>query len=333
MGNIGIRLPDETYGYAIDDVVSTATLAEDNGYHSVWVAEGQGYNGFMLLDQIASATDEIGLGTGIVNVYSRTPALLAMSVATLDAVSGGRTHLGLAASSDITIEQWHGLEYDRPLRRVRETIEIVRKAMRDKRVNYRGEIFTVDDYPRTYETSRDAVPIYNAALGPTNRKLTGEFADGWLPVHVPRGKFEEYVGEVEAAAESAGRDPDDVVIAPYVVACVLEDGARARDHVRGLLSFYVGAMDYYAGVFRAFGFEEQVDAVREAWSAGDREEAAARIGDELLDEVAIGGTPEEGRERLREYRELGADVPIIYPPQAPPETIETTIESLGRYED
>ncbi|USZ73610.1 LLM class flavin-dependent oxidoreductase [Natronosalvus halobius] len=331
MNKIGVRLPDETYGYDVSEIVEFAKHAEDYDYHSVWVAELQGPNGFIILGQIASETDEIGLGTGIVNVYSRTPALLAMSVATLDQLSDGRTLLGLAASSKVTIEQWHGIEYARPLRRVRETIEIVNEAMANQRVDYDGDIFTLENYPRSYETIRDHVPIYNAALGPTNRKLTGEFADGWLPVHVPRGKFEEFVGEIRESAENAGRDPQDVTIAPYVVACVDEDGERARDHVRGLLSFYLGAMDYYAKVFREFGFAEDVEAVREAWSAGDREEAAHRVSDELLDEIAIGGTPEEGREKLREYRELGADVPIVYPPKAPRETIETTIAELGSY--
>ncbi|WP_411968901.1 LLM class flavin-dependent oxidoreductase [Haloferax sp. YSSS75] len=331
MAQLGLRLPDETYGYDIADVVELATFAESCDYHSVWTAELQGHNGFLILGQIAAETSDIGLGTGIVNVYSRTPALLAMSVATLDELSDGRTILGLAASSKVTIEEWHGLEYERPLRRVRESIEIIRAVMKNRRVTYDGEIFSLEDYPRSFDPVREDVPIYNAALGPTNRKLTGEYADGWLPVHVPRSRFAEYVSEIDEAAEGAGRDPDDVTVAPYVVACVDEDGERARGYVRNLLSFYLGAIDYYAGVFRRFGFEEDVEAVREAWSAGNRDEAAARVSDELLDEIAIGGTPEEGRARLREYRELGADIPVIYPPNAPRDVIETTVEELATY--
>lgn len=331
MKPIGIRLPDETYGYDISEIAGFAKYAEDYEYHSVWAAELQGPNGFMMLGQIANETSDIGLGTGIVNVYSRTPALLAMSVATLDQISDGRALLGLAASSKVTIEQWHSMEFTRPLRRVRETIEIVNEAMANQRIDYDGDIFTVENYPRTYETVRDHVPIFNAALGPTNRKLTGEFADGWLPVHVPSSEFEEYVDEIEESAENAGRDPNDVTIAPYIVACVDEDGERAREQVRGLLSFYLGAMDYYAKVFSEFGFGEDVEAVTEAWSSGDREEAASRVSDALLDEVAIGGTPSEGREKLREYRELGADIPVIYPPQAPREMIETTVAELSSY--
>lgn len=328
MNGIGLRLPDETYDYSVANVVETARQAEDHGYHSVWVAELQGPNGFMVLGQIARETSRVGLGTGIVNVYSRTPALIAMSVATLDQVSGGRTLLGLAASSKTTIQRWHGLEFERPLRRVRETIEIVNEAMANERVTYDGEIFSLDN-PRTYDTVRDDVPIFNAALGATNRQLTGEFADGWLPVHVPRTNFEEYVSDVRESAENAGRDPDDITIAPYIVTCVDEDGEQARDYVRRLLSFYAGAIDYYGDVFRRYGFEEEVEAIREAWADGDRGEAAARVTDELLDQVAIGGTPEEGRRKLREYRDLGADVPIVYPPHAPRETIETTVAELA----
>lgn len=331
MSPIGLRLPDETYGYDVDDVVELGRLAEANDYHSVWVAELQGSNGFMILSQIAEETSTIGLGTGVVNVYSRTPALLAMSATTLDQQSDGRTLLGVAASSKAPIEEWHGMAYDQPLRRVRETIEIVKQAMREKRVSYDGEIFEVDDYPRTYEIVRDEVPIYNAALGPANRRLTGEFADGWLPVHVPRSKFEEFLGDVHEGARRADRDPEEVTVAPYIVACVDEDGERARDYVRRLLSFYIGAIDYYEHVFRQFGFEDEVEAVRETWEAGDHDEAADRVSDELLDEVAIGGTPEVGRKKLREYRDLGVDLPIIYPPQAPCDVVENTVMELADY--
>jgi probable F420-dependent oxidoreductase len=331
MTEIGLRLPDETYGYEIADVVEIASLAEACGYHSVWMAELQGHNGYMVLGQIAAGTSEIGLGTGIVNVFSRTPALHAMSVVTLDRLSEGRTLLGLAASSKATVEQWHGVDFERPLRRVRESIEIVQAALQDERVSYDGALFSVDDYPPSYDPVRTSVPIYNAALGPTNRQLTGEYADGWLPIHVPRSEFAEYIAEIEEAAEGVGREPDDITVAPYVVACVDADRERARDHVRSLLSFYLGAIDYYGGVFRRLGFEDEVDAIAEAWAAGDRETAADEVSDELLDEIAIAGTPEEGRARLREYRELGVDVPVIYPPPGPTELIEQTVRELASY--
>lgn len=330
MPSLGLRLPDETYGYGITDVVDAATLAEEHGYHSVWVAELQGPNGFMVLGQIAARTSNVGLGTGIVNVYSRTPALLAMSAATLDEISDGRTLLGLAASSRTTIERWHGLTFDRPLRRVRESIEIVNEAIAHERIDYDGDIFDVEN-PRTYETVRDEIPIYNAALGATNRKLTGEFADGWLPAHVPRAQFEEFVADVKESAEASGRDPDDITVAPYVIACVDEDRDQAREYVRRLLAFYLGAIEYYGDLFRGYGFETEVDAIATAWSEEGREAAAAEVTDELLDQVAIGGTPQEGREKLREYRTLGADVPVVYPPHAPPEVIETTITELASY--
>lgn len=331
MGTIGVRLPDETYDYTVSDIVDIAQFAEDQGYHSVWAAELQGPNAFMTLGQIASETSEIGVGTGIVNVYSRTPSLIAMSVATLDEISDGRTFLGLAASSEETIENWHGVAYDQPLRRVRETIEIVNQAIANERVDYDGDIFTVKDTPRTYETVRDNIPVFNAALGPGNRKLTGEFADGWLPIHVPRGRFKEYIGDIEAGSEKADRDSDAVTIAPYIVACVDEDWERARGYARNLIAFYAGAMDYYSYVFGEIGFEDEVDAIRDAWSARDQEKAADQVTDELLDEVAIGGTPAEGREKLREYRDLGVDIPIVYPPPAPREVIETTLEELASY--
>lgn len=331
MSDLGLRLPDKSYGYSLDDTVGLAQTAEDRGYHSVWYPEANRRDVFMVLGQIARETESIRLAPGITPVYARVPVQLAMAAATLDEVSDGRAMVGLGASSDITVENWYGIDYDRPLRHLRETIEIVNLAVSENRVDYDGDIFQVNNYPSGVESVQDSIPLYNAALGETNRKLTGEFADGWLPVNVPFEKLPAFIEDIQEAAADAGRDPDEITIAPYIISCVSEDRERARNQVRGLLAYYIGAMDYYAGVFRRFGFEDQVDHIRDAWQDGDRDIARERISDSLLDSVAIGGTPEEGRERLQEYREQGVDIPVVYPPQAPQDLIETTVTELGSF--
>ena len=331
MADIGLRLPDGSYGYALEEIVETVQTAEGHGYHSVWYPEGNGRDVFMVLGHIAIRTDRIRLAPGITPVYARVPAQLAMAAATLDELSEGRAMLGLGASSSITVENWYGIEYDQPLRRIRETIEIVNLAMANDRVDYDGKLFQVNNYPRDFSPVQESIPMFNAALGETNRRLTGEYADGWLPVNIPFEKLPTFVGDVRDAAANAGRDPKDVTIAPYIITCVSEDRERARDHVRGLLAYYIGAMEYYAGVFRRFGFEDQVDDIHGPWQDGDRDTAHDNVSDDLIDSVAIAGTPDEGRQRLREYCDQGVDIPIVYPPQAPKDLIETTITELASY--
>lgn len=330
MRPIGLRLPTEEHGYTASDVVETATRADELGYHSVWMPENQGRDAFMCLARIAAVTADVRLGTGIVCVYARTPAMTAMSAATLDEMSDGRAILGLGASSRETVEEWHGTPFDRPLRHVRETIEIVRAAFRDDRVTYDGELYRLTDYPTMFEPVQDTVPIYNAALGATNRRLTGEFADGWLPVHVPVEELADRIAEIRGYAADAGRKPDDVTIAPYVLACVSEDGTTARRRVSELLAFYIGAMDYYAGVFTDLGYGEVVDDVQAAYANDGRTAAAERVSDtDLVDNVTIAGRPEEARSQLQAYYDQGVDVPIVYPPVAASEVVESTIEALA----
>lgn len=329
MSKLGLRLPDSAYGYSLADVIRTATLAEDCGYHSVWYPEGNGRDVFVVLGHLATHTDSIRLASGITPVFARVPTQLAMGVGTLDELSDGRAMVGLGASSKITVEQWHGVEFERPLRRIRETIEILDLAMANDRVDYDGDLFHIDDYPRKFEPVQSHVPVFNAALGQSNRRLTGEFADGWLPVNVPFHKFEAFLSDVHDGARKRDRDPDDITIAPYVFTAVSEDRERARDAVRAGLAYYAGAMDYYGKVFTDWGYGDDVDRCREAWQDGDYDAAADALSDEFVDDLAIAGTPEEGRERIAEYRDLGVDMPVLYPPKTDEDLIEGTIEALA----
>lgn len=329
MPSLGLRLPDSHWGYSLDDTLEVAQLAEGLDYHSLWYPEESERDVFMVLARLAAETDSIRLGPGITPVFARVPTQIAMAAATLDEFSDGRAILGLGASSNITVEEWYGVAFDRPLRRIRETIDIVRRSYANERVNYDGELFTISEYPRSFEPVQDQLPIFNAAMGEQNRKLTGEYADGWLPVVTPFEKLSEYIDEVRDAAAGAGRDPAAVTIAPYIISCVSEDRTEARRHASEFLAFYVGGMDYYSHIFREFGFAEEVAAIRTAWQSDGPSAAGEKVTAVLLDSVAIAGTPGEARERLREYRDVGVDLPIVYPPKAPPDMIDRTIVELA----
>lgn len=323
MVEVGLMLPDEAAGFAPEATIRFARRAEAAGFHSVWKGEASWGNGPMTLAAIARETDEIRLATGIANVYSRTPSLLAMTAGTLESLSGGRTVLGLGASSEPVVERWHGLAFDRPLRRTRETIEILRDSFDGGTLEYEGEIFDVGPYSIGFDVERDSVPIYNAAMGETNCRLTGEYADGWVPAFVPRRELGTLRDAVAAGARAADRDPDEITVAPMVGTAVAEDPAVAESHVRNFLAREM-AMGYNR-LAEKYGFGQAADEAFERWRDGDREGAAAAITREMLDELAIYGTADQCREQVTRYADAGCDVVVFFPPFSAPAEITNDI--------
>lgn len=326
MPRVGLVLPDELYDVELTETVRFARLAESVGVHSVWKGETSGSNSLATLGAIAGATEEIRLGTAIANVYSRSPTLLGMSAVTLDRLSDGRALLGLGVSSPPLVEKWHGMSYEKPLRRTRETIEIVRQVVNGGSLEYDGKIFEVGPYTIGLANERETVPIFNAAMGEANRRLTGEFADGWIPVLTPLSKVEEYVDHISAAADRAGRSPP--TMAPWVPMAMADDRARAERQARLLLAQEM-AMGYNRLV-RRFGYGDEGDEAFEQWRAGDREAAAAAITDEMLRDFTVFGTPQECIDGLERFIDAGADLPIVWLPfAASPTELSEMIEFVG----
>src|SRR5215510_14811798 len=190
-----------------DEVLSYVKAADELGYDTIFVPEAWGRDAFTTLGWIAANTRRVKLGPGIVNVFSRTPTLIAQSIATLDEISGGRAVLGLGTSGPIVIENWHGMPFDQPLLRTRETVDIVRQALSGSRVNYDGEIFHLQGFRLGVKPSREVIPIYIASMGPRNLALTFTIADGWTPIWLP----------LSVVADSVKLRPD-FDIAPCVMA-------------------------------------------------------------------------------------------------------------------
>jgi alkanesulfonate monooxygenase SsuD/methylene tetrahydromethanopterin reductase-like flavin-dependent oxidoreductase (luciferase family) len=330
MAQLDLLLPEGKIGnYEIHDTIELAKTAEEAGFQTVWKGESYSTNSFMNLSSIATATETINLGTAITNVFSRPPALIAMSAATLDMLSNGRTVLGLGVSTEAVIESWYGQSYERPLRRTRELIEVLRAMFAEETVEYDGQIFTVGPYPVGFDIDRDSIPIYNAAMGPTNCRLTGEYADGWLPVYTPpetiRTLYEE---EVLRGVENADRDPTDVSVTPLVTTSVAETTATAREQARRSLAQAMAVG--YNGLVSQFGFEDGPDEAAAHWREGNRDAAAAAISDEMVDELTVAGTPEECRQQLQELQEqTRADTVAVMPPYtATPSDVESMLSAL-----
>ncbi|MWG33572.1 TIGR04024 family LLM class F420-dependent oxidoreductase [Halomarina oriensis] len=317
---------------SVDALVEQAQQAESLGYDRAWLPESWGRNAMMVLTSIAERTSDIGLGTSITPIYSRSPALIGMSAATVQEVSDGRFRLGLGPSGPIVIENWHGVEYGNPLRRTRETIDVVRQVLAGEEVSYDGEYVDLSGFRLRSAVPDPAPSIDVAGMGPKSVELAGRFADGWHALMLTEEGLADRLADLERGAALGDRDPDDVRVTLSLTCAALEDRERARDIVRQHSAFYVGGMGtFYRDNLARQGYQEVANTVYDEWNDGDREEALAAIDDDLLDELAVAGTPEEARERLDGFAAMdGVDaVSVSFPRAATVEEIDTTIEALA----
>ncbi|SEH18072.1 Flavin-dependent oxidoreductase, luciferase family (includes alkanesulfonate monooxygenase SsuD and methylene tetrahydromethanopterin reductase) [Natronorubrum sediminis] len=331
MTEFGFVLPDEFSHVPLDQTLEFARRADEAGLHSVWKQEASGTNGVATLAAISQCTSTVRIGTGVASVFSRSPSLLGMSAATLQGLSNGRALLGIGVSSPPLVERWHGCEFDHPLRRLRETIEIVRQVTAGGTVEYHGEVFDVGPYTMALETNED-VPVFNAAIGDANRALTGEFADGWLPAFLPRSTFSAFVDDVRESARTAGRDPDEITVAPWIPTAIDDDPDRAERRVRYLLAQEM-AMGYNEQLDE-HGFGDAPDRAHDLFRDGDREAAVAAISDQMVDELTVSGTESDVRDQFDRYAHGGADLIIAMPSmEASVPELETVVDVLGELSD
>jgi len=318
----GVLVPD-----SYDDVAAFAERAERLDYDSVWTPELWGRDAFVALTRAAEVTEDVTLGTAIVNVYGRSPATLAQAAATLVDTAGDRVRLGLGTSTPKVVEDLHGMAFDNPPRRLHETVELTKLFLAaDGRVSSDGELFEVADFP-ALDTD---LPVYAAALGPSNRRATGRTADGWLPHNIPFARLSEAFETVAETARAADRDPSAIDVVPYVPAAVSDDAAEARAAVRGHIAYYTGSGEGYRRA-AARQFPDAADEVAEAWRAGNRDEARAAVTDEMVDALAVAGTPDEARAQFEERASLDViDEPLLVVPDGTEEAmIRQTVSALS----
>jgi F420-dependent oxidoreductase-like protein len=307
---IGLSLPYEG-GLPFADALEMTERAEALGFDSVWVPEAWGTDAISLLGALAARTERIRLGTGIVNVFSRTPTLLGQTAATLDLISNGRFILGLGTSGHQVVSGWHGMRFDRPLQRMRETVEIVRRVLRQERLRFEGEVFKLDQGLKLLARPvRPAVPIFLATLTPAGLRLTGEVADGWIPTLFSPNHLDLFRPELEAGARAAGRSLESLEIAPYVCVLLDDDRARARDAIRPWVALYVGGMgsrskNFYNDVVARYGYADEAHDIQDLYLSGKKLEAIRRVPDALVDGITIVGPPGYVHERMEAWSSAG----------------------------
>ncbi|MBK1783044.1 LLM class F420-dependent oxidoreductase [Prauserella cavernicola] len=297
--------------------LALAKHADTLGYSVVWAAEAYGSDAPTVLAWIAAQTEHIDVGSAVLQIPARTPAATAMTAATLDSLSGGRFRLGLGVSGPQVSEGWHGVRFGSPLGRTREYVDIVRMALRRERVRYEGRHFELPlpDGPGkslalTVHPVRDHIPTYLAAIGPRNLELTGEIADGWLPVFFSPQHAGEQLAHVRAGAEKAGRDLADFDIAPTVPLVTGDDWRACADAVRAYAALYLGGMgskdkNFYNQLACRMGFEAEAAQVQEKYLAKDYVGAMAAVPLEFVDATSLLGPKERIAERMTAFAEAG----------------------------
>jgi probable F420-dependent oxidoreductase len=301
------------------DIVECVRLAEALGYESAWVAEGHGGDQFAVLGACALATRRILLGTSISSVFVRSATTIGMAAATVDQLSGGRFVLGLGSSHRVQVEPEHGLAFVQPTARLRDTVAIVRALVRDGVVSYRGEAVTIERFDLWFPPHRPDVPIYVAALFPRMLEIAGELADGVLLTWPTPTTIARAVEHVALGARRAGREATAVDVGSLIPCAVADTAAAARDALRPAVGLYAGFFPRYNRLLAEAGFGEAVREIKTAFDRGGRQAAAKVVPDELIDAVALAGTPATCRDRLAAYRGAGLALPIVSPRVAGPD--------------
>lgn len=311
------RLPGfDKAGLNKQELIECVRTADACGYDSFWLPEAWEREAFTTLTELALRTERINLCTGIINIFSRSPALIAMSAATLDEISGGRVRLGLGTSGARVIEDFHGIAFEKPLTRLNETVQIVRTLLSGDAIDFSGECFELKRFKLGFKPLRADIPIYIAALTPKSLNQAGQIGDGWLPTHWPRARLAEGIAVIRAGAEAANRNVSRIEIAPFINVVVSNDLAKARNSARLPLAYYLGGMgDYYHASVSRLGFGDAADRIRELWQEGRPRDAIRAVTDELVDSVAICGSLDQCRRGLAQTIEFGATLALVPVPQ------------------
>jgi F420-dependent oxidoreductase-like protein len=327
-------------GPAASLAMDAILAADEVGFDSVWSSEAWGTDAVSMLAWIGASTKRIRLGTGIMQIPARTPAMTAMTAVGLSELSGGRLILGLGMSGPQVVEGWHGVPYGKPLARTREYVSIVREAIARREplthsgahyeIPYEGEDATGLGRPLKMIThSTHEIPIFLAAIGPKNVTLAAEIADGWLPIFYSPEQAGNVYGPMlregfERSGEAEKRDRFSITAA---AACAITDDLEAGYRaVKPYIALYVGGMgargkNFYNDLACRYGYEEAAERIQELYLSGEKLAAVAAVPDELADEVALIGSKERIAERLDAWRSSGVDTLLVQTGDA--ETIRT----------
>jgi coenzyme F420-dependent oxidoreductase len=317
---------------SVETLVEQAQRGEQLGYERAWLPETWGRDAVTTLTSIAHGTDDIGIGSSILPIYSRSPTLLGQTAATLQEISDGRFRMGLGPSGPIVIEGWHGVDFERPLRRTRETVDIIKQVLSGEEVEYDGDFFQLSGFRLRCDPPDPAPPVDAAGMGPKSVELAGRFADGWHALMLTKDGVRDRLEDFDHGSDLGDRDRNEQRVTLSLTCCALDDAAEAKRLAKQHVCFYIGGMGtYYRDAMARQGYEDEAYEIAEQWASGNREAAMDALPDELMDKTAVAGTPEEAERKLEVFADIdGVDaINVSFPRAADHDQILQTMEVLA----
>ena len=293
---------------SMDDLLRCAKMADQQqNIDSLWIPESWGRESFSSLGAISQITKNVRLGTSIIGIYSRTPAITAMAATTLDMLSGNRIVIGLGASTPAIVENWHGVHFDMPARRMKEYIELVRLMTQGEKVNYSGKFFKINNFKMLHQPQRKHIPIFMAAVNKKMISITSDLADGILLYLRPFEELNKIAYELKQATKGKAFE----IACSFICAVSNKEPQKARDRAAVTLAFYVAVGKYYSNFLAENGFKVEVQEIIEEYKKSGAETAAKFVSDKMLSSLAICGSSEECRESLSKFVSTGITLPIL----------------------
>ncbi len=308
---------------SVEEILDCTKVLNNYSADSIWIPETWGMDCCSILSQVASITNKPKLGSSIINIYSRSPALTAMSAVTLDVISRGRFMLGLGTSSKLIVEDWHGAEFTKSLQRMREYVDIVRLVMSGKKVSYDGKFFHLKNFGLLIKPKRTGIPIYLAAINHKMVELTWEIADGVIFYLRPLHELKTTIEKMQSKRK--------IDVACQLITCISNDPEKAIIRAKQTIAFYVSVGAIYRQFLASNGFKKETDAIFEEYQKKGLSGNHVFVTDDMVNSLAICGTPEDIRQKTAQFIESGVNLPILQfnPVESVKESFELLVKTLA----
>ena len=287
----------------VEQVLACSKKLNEFKPDTVWIPETWGMENFSMLSLVSRENKFSKIGSSIINIYSRSPSLIAMGAATVDTISNKRLVLGLGTSSQPLVEDFHGDKFERPLKRMKECVEIIRLILSGKAVNYSGEIFSLKNFSLLIKPPRDAIPIYLAAVNQKMVELTWKIADGVIFYLRPKSEIKSTLSRMQNQKK--------IDASLQIITCVNEDSEKAIIRAKKTLAFYVSVGKIYREFLATNGFENETKNIYEEYEKNGLQNNHELVPESMVNELCIAGTSNECRNQLKQFCETGIDLPII----------------------
>ena len=288
---------------SVNEVLNCAQMIAKTPTDAIWVPETWGMENFSILSAVAARTSTQKIGSSIINIYSRSPAAIAMGAVTVDTISKGRVILGLGTSSLPIVETFHGYDFKQPLQRMKEYVEIIKLVTSGKPINYSGKIFNLKNFKLLIKPHRESIPIYIAAVNEKMVNLTWDIGDGTIFYLRPKNEMKETIQKMQSKRK--------IDVTCQIITCVSENSEEAIERAKKTLAFYVSVGKIYREFLARNGFEKETSNIFEEFKKSGFSSNHELVTDSMLKELAISGAPDECKKQLDVFRQTGIDLPII----------------------